>query len=294
MLNPKKIIVSIFFTSLAFSKIFAGDTLYFAGSIMVAKSSSYKYLLRFTVNDNKQLTGYSLTDPKGPNETKAKITGSYDSVAKTISFEEKSILRASQDVKNNSSLYVCFVKATLQLKKSKLFETLSGKFNGFQPGNATACASGEIRLINTDRVRRILEETQNKTIANTNDSGAKNLDGNIVKVFDNRAKTLDFTGNYIKFIIWDNGQIDGDRISLMVNNKYLLQNYTLDSTVKIIETTLPPGSETDTVKIFALNEGTLPPNTGIIKIQSATEQYPIEVQAKLNEVRTVYLRRKKQ
>ena len=50
--------------------------------------------------------------------------------------------------------------------------------------------------------------------------------------------------------------------------------------------------EVDTIKIIALNEGTLPPNTAAIIIESPFEQYPIMTQAKLNEVRTIYLRKK--
>jgi hypothetical protein len=51
-------------------------------------------------------------------------------------------------------------------------------------------------------------------------------------------------------------------------------------------------AERNVIKIIALNEGTLPPNTAAIKIESELEEYPILTQANVNEVRTIYLKKK--
>ncbi len=274
----------------------SGDTLYFVGNIKVSKQVTYTYDLRFTINAANQVTGYSLTDARGPNETKTKIFGSFDSSTKILSYEEKGILRSKVDLQKSGE-YLCFVKASLKLKKSKLIETLSGKFTGVQPGKTEPCADGEIKLINSAKAKGILDwidrnqPKQNEPKEETKPRQPAPTD--IIKVADSKGKELLFTGAYIKFTIWDNGVVDGDRISLMINNKYILQNYTLDSTVKIIETTLA-NNDVDTIRVIALNEGSLPPNTAMIRIESKTELYPIEVRAKLNEVREIYLRKKKQ
>ena len=279
---------------LASCMAYAGDTLYFAGNIIISKKISYSYLLRFTVNKQQQLTGYSLSDAKGPNETKTKITGTFDSANNTITYEETRVLRSKVDLQKQD---LNFVHATLRLKHTKLFETLAGKFTAMQPGIAQPTGTGEIKLINTDKAKILLTKVDDFYKRNADSpsvhAGEDTAADGFIQVFNNTAMELPFTGSNIRFTIWDNGQVDGDRISILLNGHYLLQNYTLDSVAKVIETLLPPNNTADTITIVALNEGSLPPNTGTIRIESKNEQYPIEVQAKLNEVRTIYLRRRK-
>lgn len=292
----------------------AADTLYFSGNIKVSKKITYKYTLRFTINNYSKLTGYSLTDPGGPNETKTRISGSYDSLNKVVTFEEKDVLRSKVDLQKND---LCFVKASLVLKKNKLVETLSGKFTGFGVDKATQCASGEIQLINTDKVKIILKrmnepdelpkklspvekKDSNNVVKRENkpDELPKNLNPaekksntNVVKISDEKGKEFEITGDKIKLSIWDNGQVDGDRISILLNGEFILENYSAGTVKKIIEITLTDKG-VDTLKFIALNEGDIPPNTAAILIESPFEQYRIMTEAKLNEVRTIYLRKK--
>lgn len=267
----------------------AADTLYFVGNIKVSKKISYKYNLRFVINTGNKITGYSLSDPGGANETKTKISGTYDSLNKTISYEETSVLRSKVDMQKND---LCFVKATLKFKKTRLLETLTGNFTGIEPGKVAPCASGEVKLINTDRYKVIMKQIDERSAA-SDSATKKNIKNSTVKIVNEKGKEFLITGNTIKLTIWDNGQVDEDRISILLNGKFILENYSITSTVKILEISLSD-KQIDTIKIIALNEGSLPPNTAAIKIESKFEEYPILTQAKLNEVRTIYLRKKNQ
>ena len=267
----------------------AADTLYFSGNIKVSKTVTYTYYLRFSINIENKLTGYSLTDPGGLNETKTRISGDYDSINKIITFQKNNVIRSKVDLNKND---LCFVRASLVLKKTKFFETLTGNFKGFASDKTTQCANGEIKLINTNKVKIIL-----KNINETNDNKIKpgaienNSSSKIIKISDATGKEFEITGNKIKLSIWDNGQVDGDRIAILLNGKYILEDYSTTAIKKIMEISLS-GKEVDTLQIVALNEGTLPPNTAAIVIETPFEQYPIMTQAKLNEVRTLYLRKK--
>jgi hypothetical protein len=140
--------ILFFFISPFFSV--AGDTLYYAGNIIVSNKLSYTYKLRFVIRPDRTLTGYSLTDSRGIYETKTKISGRYDSVQNVIYYEEHNVLRSKVDTLKNE---LCFVRATLVFKKNKLTETLSGKFIGVRNGSPAPCGKGEIKLINTQRVK---------------------------------------------------------------------------------------------------------------------------------------------
>ena len=318
--HPQRFFLTFSFLYLFTTSSSAGDTLYFKGTIKIAKNLTYNYSLRFTVSKNNQITGYSLSDPGGFTETKTKIYGTFDSVTSILNFEEKSVLRSRVDLQKN---YLCFVKAKLTLKKVKLIEMLSGKFIGTEPGSTTQCATGEIKLINTDMVKTFLkqqkpslsdtankataqikkEKTQkipevkekevpeNKLEGSPNTENTEVKKGNTITISDAKGKEFLITGNKIKLSIWDNGEVDGDKISILLNDKYILENYMVTFSSKIIEVTLSD-RETDTIKIIALNEGNLPPNTATIKIESKTEQYPIITKANLNEIRTIFLRKK--
>jgi len=283
-----KFIFCFSFLSLLTATAIASDTLYFVGHIIITKKISYKYNLRFTIDDGK-VTGYSLSDPGGINETKTKIFGNYDSVNKVINYEEKNVLRSSVDLKKND---LCFVKATLKFKKTKLLEMLSGKFTGIEPGKTEPCANGQIKLINTDRYKVIMKQINNADESPDTIAPAKNKSKYpVVKIDDEKGREFLITGSTVKLTIWDNGQVDGDKISILLNGKYVLSDYTIAAGGKFMDITLS-GNEMDTVQVIALNEGTLPPNTAAIQIATNSEKYQILTQAKINEVRTIYLRRK--
>ncbi|MES1181185.1 MAG: hypothetical protein ABUL44_00165 [Flavobacterium sp.] len=150
--------------------------------------------------------------------------------------------------------------------------------------------------IKKEKTQKIPEEKEKEVpinkpeeLPNTENTEVKKE--NTITIVDAKGKEFSITGNKIKLSIWDNGEVDGDRISILLNDKYILENYMVTFSSKIIEVTLSE-KETDTLKIIALNEGSLPPNTAAIKIESKFEQYPVITKANLNEIRTIYLRKK--
>jgi hypothetical protein len=282
--------ITFLFLFSCFFKAKANDTLYFVGNIYISKSVSYKYNLRFTISNDKKVSGYSLTDPGGANETKTKITGTFDTTTKILKYEETTLLRSKVDMQKSN---LCFVKATLKIKKNKFFETLVGNFQGIEHVKNTTCATGDIKLLNTDRIKKVLKDQADKEefkIQKKQEANAK-YDRDF-KIAGKKGKEFMITGNTIKLTVWDRGAIDGDSISIQLNGKYILQNYSLTSTPKILNLDLAD-MDVNTLKIIANNEGTLPPNTAAIKIETSLEQYPILTEAKINEDRTIILRKKK-
>lgn len=81
---------------------------------------------------------------------------------------------------------------------------------------------------------------------------------------------------------YDNGVVDGDTISVYINNTPVLnhQLLTAHAVKKTIPITIPKGS-TITLLLVAENLGTIPPNTGLITIQDGTEKYQINFSADL-------------
>jgi hypothetical protein len=284
----KHFLFFIFFVLVA-CQLKAADTLYFVGNMKISKSTSYKYNLRFVIDKENKVVGYSLSDPGGKNETKTKITGTFDSVKLTLTFEEKNVLRSKVDMKKSD---LCFVKATLKFKKTKLIEQLSGSFSAYELGKSEVCAKGQIKLINTNTIKPLLKKMNDVKDDNEEEVDLSIYKEKVTKISDDKGAEFLVTGKKVKISIWDNGQVDGDVVTIYLNGKIILENYTVKTIAKVIDIVLQDGNEKDVIKIVALNEGTLPPNTAAIKIETSTEDYPILTQAKLNEVRVIYLKKK--
>jgi hypothetical protein len=271
----------------------AKDTLYYVGNIKVSKKTTYSYKLRFVIHDNNSITGYSLTDAGGIYETKTRITGKFDSIANTIYFEEQKVLRSRVDTVKSG---LCFIQATLKFTKDKLFEKLSGKFVGKEPNKASICGKGEIKLVNTKKIKKIIDDGDkitNKKETEVIDSKTQNASESI-KIFDDKPKSFLFKESEIIVTVWDNGIIDNDKISIIADNRYLLKEYTLEAAKKTISVKIPDNVDDIKLVIIALNEGNEPPNTAMVIIESLSDKYVVEIRAKKNETRVIYLSRRRE
>ena len=84
-------------------------------------------------------------------------------------------------------------------------------------------------------------------------------DVEVQKVITVKAKILNLA-------VWDNERVDGDKISLSLNGKWILRNYEIVKEKHNFEIELIPGQVNQLV-FFAENLGTIPPNTSAINIQ---------------------------
>ncbi len=82
------------------------------------------------------------------------------------------------------------------------------------------------------------------------------------------TETVRVKSKNIEFLVWDNQRPDGDIISVNLNGKWILENFTLKTQKHSIEVELNRGK--NYVILFAHNEGTEPPNTASIAIKDGT------------------------
>ena len=96
-------------------------------------------------------------------------------------------------------------------------------------------------------------------------------------------KTIEVESGTVKIDLYDNGEIDGDSISLFYNGKLLLSNKRL--TDKSISLDLPVESNQNTNELimFAENLGSIPPNTALIVVTAGDKRYELRSKASLEE-----------
>lgn len=92
--------------------------------------------------------------------------------------------------------------------------------------------------------------------------------------------TVELLSRIVTFNVWDSGQIDGDEISLNVNGRWVIENYTLSATKRAISVTLPSRGYSYVV-LYAHNEGSVSPNTAAVSINDGTREQNLVLSANL-------------
>ena len=96
-------------------------------------------------------------------------------------------------------------------------------------------------------------------------------------------KTIEVENETIKVDLYDNGEIDGDSISLFYNNKLLLSHKRLSE--KSINLNIPVGEGPgiNELVMYAENLGTIPPNTALMIVTDGTKRYEVRITSDLQK-----------
>ncbi len=107
------------------------------------------------------------------------------------------------------------------------------------------------------------------------------------------ANEIEVESDTIQVALYDNGEIDGDIISLFYNKTLILFNQKL--THKSIRMNLPLDSTltTNEISMFAENLGLIPPNTALMVINDGKKRHELRLTSSLEKNATIRIRRKK-
>ncbi|HSD06506.1 MAG TPA: hypothetical protein VLC96_04595, partial [Flavobacterium sp.] len=129
----------------------------FTGLLKLNKTTIISYHLAFTERDGK-ISGQSITDLGGDNETKNKIEGFYNKKTNEFSFTEKNIIYSKSKIVTND---FCYLSYTSKLKLTEKQKKISGKFKSFFK-DGKACLNGEIDLIEFKKAQKKIHKMNSK------------------------------------------------------------------------------------------------------------------------------------
>ncbi|MBS1665116.1 MAG: hypothetical protein JST68_28985, partial [Bacteroidetes bacterium] len=107
----------------------------------------------------------------------------------------------------------------------------------------------------------------------------------------NREFTVE--SDSVRLSFYDNGDIDGDSISVFVNSQLALTHQELAAKAFNIFLHLDPTKEVNEVSMFAENLGRIPPNTALMVLTDGKNRYEVYLSSSLTENATIHIRRKK-
>jgi len=79
----------------------------------------------------------------------------------------------------------------------------------------------------------------------------------------------------VKVELYDNGEIDGDSVSLYLNNDLLLQHYKLTAQAKVLLVPIDKSLSVNRLVLFAENLGSIPPNTALMEVTVHGKTYEL-------------------
>src|SRR5438477_4977683 len=104
-------------------------------------------------------------------------------------------------------------------------------------------------------------------------------------------QTVSFRSDSLRISLYDNGEVDGDTVSIVLNNKVIIAKQGL--TTKAATTTIYTGDLGDSVQLvmYAENLGRIPPNTGLLILQDGNDRYQVRFSGDLQNNPAIILRR---
>jgi hypothetical protein len=295
-----------------------------------------KYSLMGKASDDVSTQGYRLdiTDDgtglvKGENisivENGRKIIGD---IIGQINYAKHKITFKELKVKNlrpgETQNDYCFfeINADYYIKDGRTF--ISGTYIGRAP-NGKVCSRGEILLmgpksveaIHTEYIKKITEAkllaAQKKIVTPPKKLLIKKIDSPVVvkiiqdsmvkkekKIYASVAQGVsmyEYEMDTLVLQISDYDKEDGDLIALRMNDKILLDKYTLSTktdSIVLDMKQLGNGTGNDTITVYAYNEGYYSPNSAKLLIQDGMQEYLFYACNNYQERKYLILRKKEQ
>jgi hypothetical protein len=107
------------------------------------------------------------------------------------------------------------------------------------------------------------------------------------------SETIYFKSDSLVLALYDNGEVDGDTVSVIFDGKLMIEKQVLKS-VAFKKTIYLSPDETDSVLLvlYAENLGIYPPNTGLLIIKDGEESFTVRFKADFDRNAAILLRKK--
>jgi hypothetical protein len=125
------------------------------------------------------------------------------------------------------------------------------------------------------------KKTTEKPIVPFEGGKAKNIPENTKEKLSKRTyqviKVIEVSAATIKVEIYDNGQIDGDVVSIFLNEKQLISSKMLTAQPITIQIKVEDNEDEYDLIMYAESLGSIPPNTALMVVTTPTQRYEINI-----------------
>ena len=107
------------------------------------------------------------------------------------------------------------------------------------------------------------------------------------------ANELIVDSDTLKVDFYDNGEIDGDSISVFYNDKLIAFNRILSTRSVHFEIPIDSTKEVNEITMFADNLGSIPPNTALMIVNDGKKRHELRLTSNLEKSAAIRIKKKK-
>jgi hypothetical protein len=205
----------------------------------------------------------------------------------------------------------CLMNFFATLRVAKAGSTLTGAFKGLKD-NKYMCVDVNfnlsldpdmskpgavlVALRNFKEANQIWTPSAGDTLTAVNVLQRKVINYVVESQFKERENVLideiEVDSDSVKVDFYDNGEIDGDSISVFFNNQLMAFSQRLSTRSLHFDLKLDPSKQLNELSMFADNLGSIPPNTSLMIITDGEKKHEVRLSSSLEKNATVRLKRK--
>jgi hypothetical protein len=107
------------------------------------------------------------------------------------------------------------------------------------------------------------------------------------------AEEIEVESDSLKVDFYDNGEVDGDSISVFFNKQLMAFNRKLSTRSVHFDIVLDTAKQVNELSMFADNLGAIPPNTALMMISDGKNRFEVRLSSNLEKNGTIRIKRKK-
>jgi len=250
------------------------------GTAKVKDGDTYPYQASLIISGTA-VTGSSVTIQPDGTRLRAAIKGRLNTQRHTLSFTETATIgQVPGDVTT------CMFSVSLSYRLQNGNYLFSGTFTG-KDNLGMLCGSGIMQFQQPAVPGSAFAPPVARTSIPVRDSTPSSHPTNDNKVTEGIDKQLEWHTDKCLVEVWDGGVIDGDVVTIKLNDKEILSDYTLTRDKKQIWLQLT--GKINTITIIAGDEGSAPPNTAQMMLTDGAEQHKITTYNKKGKTARVIL-----
>jgi hypothetical protein len=130
-------------------------------------------------------------------------------------------------------------------------------------------------------------KSENPPITKIDAPEKKYVDNSFEKRNSNLIKTIEIDNESFRVDLYDNGEIDGDSISLFYNGKLLLSHKRLSDRAISLTLKVENIKDVNELVMYADNLGEIPPNTALMVVTDGDSRYEVRISSDLKKSGTI-------
>ncbi len=242
-----------------------------------------------------------------------KITGIFIAGTRTLELKAHPVLAYKAKSINGAD---CPMEGSFTLQVSRVETSLRGQFNPTNVYRYT-CPAINIKLVKQPKkplekpdegkgaedveeeeevVQKKIEQSKIEELTTAKRETLQPVDPNIeiIQLFHKRtierSPVIEVNADSLKISLYDNGEIDGDTISVFHNRKLIASHQLLMERAFTI--TIPLDTSVHEISMFAENLGSIPPNTALCVIYAGEERFEMSMASNYIKNATIRFRKK--